>query len=53
MEDNLWLRVKIDKKYINVVELDVVVKGFIFVIEWGLSRVVIVIDSKIVVGWFR
>ena len=46
-----WQRPADDKRRINVVELDAVIKGLTLAISWGLKELVVITDSQTVFGW--
>lgn len=53
VEYGAWLRKKGDFGYINVVDLDALLKGVNLAVKWGLREVEVHTDSSTVVGWLR
>ena len=53
VEDRSWLRPHNDKRHINVVELDAVVKALSLATQWDCSNIRVVTDSKTVASWLR
>ena len=52
-EDAAWLRKKNDNAYINVAELDAMMKGVNLALKWGLQAVEIRTDSATVASWIK
>ena len=53
VEDAAWLRKKEDNTYINVPELEAVVKGVNLALKWNIRRLQIMTDSTTVFGWLK
>ncbi|KAF2346660.1 Glucose-methanol-choline oxidoreductase C-terminal [Trinorchestia longiramus] len=53
IEDATWLRKKEDFSYINVAELEVVLKGVNLALKWGMTSVELRIDSSAVAAWLQ
>ena len=53
VEDAAWLRKKDDHSHINVAELNAVLKGISLAIKWGITDLVLMVDSATVVNWLN
>jgi len=53
VEDAAWLRKKDDHAHINVAELNAVLKGISLAVKWGISNLVLMVDSATVVNWLN
>ena len=51
VEDASWLRHRDDVSHINLAELDAVLKGVNLAIQWGVSVVRLMVDSRTVYHW--
>ena len=51
VEDRCWLRKEDDKRHINVMELEAIIKGLSLASDWHAKSVMIMTDSKTVHSW--
>ena len=51
VEDASWLRPRDDVSHINLAELDAALKGVNLAIQWGVSEMRLVVDSRTVYHW--
>ncbi|XP_043231265.1 uncharacterized protein LOC122386281 [Amphibalanus amphitrite] len=51
VEDASWLRPRDDVSHINLAELDAVLKGVNLAIQWGVSVMRLMVDSRTVYHW--
>ena len=51
LEDASWLRPRDDVSHINMAELDAVLKGVNLAIQWGVSEMHLMVDSRTVYHW--
>ena len=53
VEDAAWLRETDDRRHINVVELDAAIKGLSLAVDWQVTDLQLMTDSKTVAGWLK
>ncbi|XP_065189499.1 uncharacterized protein LOC135820118 [Sycon ciliatum] len=53
VEDRAWLRAKDDKRHINVAELEAAIRALELAVDWNVSEVHLLTDSKTVHGWIQ
>ena len=53
IKDGCWLCPPEDKQYINLAELEAVIKGLALAAKWDVTNVQLMTDSKTVAGWLK